>query len=266
MPTPKVSSIRASPSNLRLFRECRYRFKLAVIDGRDKEFPLQSAPLTMGSNVHAALTRFFGRDPGERSEKVLLQDLRDVWKKNRHGFETKEVAQEYWRQAGDALQHFARTEDILARPVMLEEYLSRDVDDFTISGRIDRVDRDPDGRYHVIDYKTGKQRQPPERLATQIYSALATNELKTDELRFSYLYLGRERDSWVTEEVTLQFIDEGLDEVRRQMVLIRAETDFPAKPSPLCEWCQFPTICDDGRKYLARRSISLTDDDLPIDF
>jgi len=161
MMTGGPTSIRANPSNLRLFRDCRRGFKLAIIERRDRDYPLVGAPLTMGNNVHESLKRFFSTPLELRSEQKLLESLQGIWKTNY--IEDKEENAEYWKRAVIALRHFAQTEDLRAMPVIIEKNLFMDLGNFTMSGRLDRVDRDSDGMYHVIDYKTGKQ--APERLA-----------------------------------------------------------------------------------------------------
>ena len=44
-------------------------------------------------------------------------------------------------------------------PVWLERRFSFKIGDTTIGGRVDRVDRHPDGSYELIDYKTGAPKQ-----------------------------------------------------------------------------------------------------------
>jgi len=261
MVTPRPTSVRANPTNLRRFRDCKRGFKFAVIEHRDRDYPLIGAPLTMGSNVHEALKRLFLMPPDLRSAQKLLEILRNIWRTNYPP--DKDENAEYWKRAVVALQRFAQTEDLRAVPVLIEQFLDLNLGDFILSGKIDRVDRDGDG-YHDIDYKTGKQ--APDKLSLQIYAALVADKLHVDELRVSYLYLERESGNWETEMATREFIDEGLDDVRRQMAIIMAETDFPAEPTYRCKWCQFLPICDEARDFLASRPPSLADEDLPFDF
>jgi len=257
-----VTDFRANPSNLRTYAQCRLKFKLLVLDRLDKDYPAKGAALAFGSNIHETLRDFFVLGPRLRSEQKLLEIAQRIFRLNPERFESKEELLGHWERANVTLQQFAQNEDLTARPVLVEQNLYRNFDDFTMSGKIDRIDREPDGLYRVIDYKTGKPR--PERLPLQIYAALAADHYKVDELRVSYLYLESDACNWVTEHASRDFVDEGIDEVRRRMAEIRAETEFAAQLGPLCGWCQFLPICDEGRAYLDSRPTPLTQEELPI--
>jgi RecB family exonuclease len=257
-----VTNFRANPSNLGTYAQCRLKFKLLVLDRLDKEYPARGAALAFGSNIHETFRDFFILVPELRSVQKLLEMAQRIFRLNPERFDSREELLAHWERAKVTLRQFAQNEDLTARPVLVEQNLYRNFDDFTMSGKIDRIDREPDGLFHVIDYKTGKPR--PERLPLQIYAALAADRYKVDELRVSYLYLESDASSWVTEHASQAFVDEGISEVRRRMTEMRAETEFAAQPGPLCGWCQFLPICDEGRAYLDSRPAPLTQEELPM--
>jgi len=109
---------------------------------------------------------------------------------------------------------------------------------------MDRVDEIEDGKIKIVDYKTGtpKEKHTFEDKQQLFLYQLAASELFRQEihsLSFYYLennteyeFLGSEKDLEKTKE---KFRD-----------IIRGirKGEFPAKPSPLCQYCDFREICE----------------------
>src|SRR5438874_9105910 len=66
----------------------------------------------------------------------------------------QDLGRTYLRRAFDAGD--------LSQPLLLEQPFSLRVDGLRLTGRIDRVDRHPDGSYEIIDYKTGSAKRAVE--------------------------------------------------------------------------------------------------------
>ncbi len=132
----------------------------------------------------------------------------------------------------------------LSKPLLLEQPFSLRVDDLRVTGRIDRVDRHPDGVYEIIDYKTGSAKRAAELqrdLQLGVYALAAREVFRFDPLRLSYYYLE------TSERVTVDKPQDRLAEDRRTIVNvaegIRAEM-FPAKPDRMkCSGCDFRMLC-----------------------
>jgi len=132
----------------------------------------------------------------------------------------------------------------LSKPLLLEQAFSLRVDGLRLTGRIDRVDRHPDGSYEVIDYKTGSTKRANELqrdLQLGVYALAAREVFRFDPLSLSYYYLE------TTERVTVDKPKERLEEDRQTIVKvaegIRHEL-FPAKPERMkCAGCDFRLLC-----------------------
>ncbi len=132
----------------------------------------------------------------------------------------------------------------LSKPLLLEQPFSLRVDGLRLTGRIDRVDRHPDGSYEVIDYKTGSAKRAAELqrdLQLGVYALAAREVFRFDPLSLSYYYLE------TSERVTVDKPRERLDEDRQTIVNvaegIRAEL-FVAKPDRMkCGGCDFRLLC-----------------------
>jgi DNA helicase-2/ATP-dependent DNA helicase PcrA len=124
------------------------------------------------------------------------------------------------------------------------------LEEFVVGGRIDAVYETTDGKWEIVDYKTGSRPKDESiaNLQLDVY-ALACADVwgKTaDDLRLTYLYLG------TGEAVTRECGDLGA--VReRVLALLRsiAAARFDPTPGEQCRWCDFRTFCDAGKAWLA---------------
>ncbi|MDE3085571.1 MAG: PD-(D/E)XK nuclease family protein, partial [Acidobacteriota bacterium] len=133
-------------------------------------------------------------------------------------------------------------------PVGVELTLEARLGDLLLRGIIDRLDVLPSGELVVVDYKTG--RVPPagheqQRLGgVQFYALLCEEVLGRRPAKVRLLYL--------REPVCIEAdpSDQALEGLRRRARAIwtaieracEAE-DFRPKPSALCSWCSFKTLC-----------------------
>jgi DNA helicase-2/ATP-dependent DNA helicase PcrA len=132
----------------------------------------------------------------------------------------------------------------LSKPLLLEQPFSLRVDGLRLSGRIDRVDRHPDGSYEVIDYKTGSAKRAVELqrdLQLGVYALAAREVFRFDPLSLSYYYL--ETGARVTVDKPSERLEEDRQTIVKVADGIRAEL-FPAKPDRMkCSGCDFRLLC-----------------------
>jgi DNA helicase II / ATP-dependent DNA helicase PcrA len=132
----------------------------------------------------------------------------------------------------------------LSKPLLLEQPFSLRVDGLRLTGRIDRVDRHPDGSYEVIDYKTGSARRATELqrdLQLGVYALAARDVFRFNPLSLSYYYL--ETSERVTVEKPVDRLEEDRQTIVKVAEGIRAE-QFPARPDRMkCSGCDFRLLC-----------------------
>ncbi|HJP66250.1 MAG TPA: ATP-dependent DNA helicase [Actinomycetota bacterium] len=130
------------------------------------------------------------------------------------------------------------------RPFLLQ------VGPFTISGRIDAIYGTPEGRWEIVDYKTGKPPRADDELAglqLDLYALAATEVWGKDpaDLTLTYLYLSSaEEDSRPAGDLEL---------VRKRVIeslTAMSEGRFEPTPGPQCRWCDFLSFCRAGRDYV----------------
>src|SRR5213082_908903 len=148
----------------------------------------------------------------------------------------QDLGRTYLRRAFDAGD--------LSKPLLLEQPFSLRVDGLRLTGRIDRVDRHPDGSYEIIDYKTGSAKRAVELqrdLQLGVYALAAREVFRFDPLSLSYYYL--ETGARVTVDKPVERLEEDRQTIVKVAEGIRAEL-FVAKPDRMkCGGCDFRLLC-----------------------
>jgi DNA helicase-2/ATP-dependent DNA helicase PcrA len=118
-----------------------------------------------------------------------------------------------------------------------------------LRGRVDRVDRHPDGTFELIDYKTGRAKTEQElredvQLSVYQMGARESWGLETSAQSYFYVLTG--------ERVPVKHSDEELDRVRATVSEIAGgilKQRFEPTPSPeICRFCDYRIICPAAEK------------------
>jgi DNA helicase-2/ATP-dependent DNA helicase PcrA len=165
------------------------------------------------------------------------------WRRTGFGFTDDEM--QYRDRAVAALARYHERHSAGAsRPVWLERRFSFKIGEATVGGRVDRVDRHPDGSYELIDYKTGPPKQAADLgddLQIALYRVAAREAWDIEAADGSYWYVlddekvpaGGEADAMERVERTVAEVAAGI-----------AGQDFEPRPSfEVCSWCDYRLIC-----------------------
>jgi putative RecB family exonuclease len=222
----------------------------------------------MGENVHCALRDFMGYVPiEERTEERLHQLLRNYWKKNRKGFADSEDEKKWGEKALAMLSRFYQTQNWKFKPLAVEQNYEILVNpDLSLSGKIDRIDGEPDGAIKIIDYKTGKE---PTDIATFLqddiqllaYCYLAQKQLNRQVKSAACLYL--QNCNLASIKPSKEMIALGINKICKLVSQITMESEFSPKINPFCRLCDFISICP-KRAEIESSSPAIKEEELPF--
>jgi RecB family exonuclease len=243
----KLSSFR-----LRVFRECRRRYKYQYVE----RLPTRpSAHNTMGAHVHAALKSLFSLQAvEERTPDKLLDLLLESWQQNRAGFADLDDEERWRARALAQLRTFAEGNDLTVRPLLLEGYYEAPISpQLALLGRIDRADDEADG-LHIIDYKTGRRPEEVDADQLHLYTIILERNLGRPVARASYLYLD-DGSGW-TARPDRDRLEESLVAAQKAYEEIVAERDYPTNVGRHCSYCDYQSICPRREEIVGRRLLA----------
>jgi len=236
-----------SYSQLEDYRTCPWKYRYKYI------FKIPAAPtppLSFGISMHETLREFELRLM--HGEKPTLKDLLEIYREHflSQGYRDKKEKEEYLKQGRKMLTAFYK-EGIgkLADPFMVEKSFEVKVGGRTVAGRIDRVGKDQEGNFELIDFKTGAaEGKDPEELAKRakrddqlaLYTIAAREALGINPKRVGLFYL--DGGILVEVELTDAELSQRKAEIKKRIAQI-SKGEFAATPGMHCVWCPFSKIC-----------------------
>lgn len=234
-----IVRLELSASAIDAYARCPLKYSLQKL-WRLPEEP--SAALQYGAAMHSALRDFY--DAAMRGVHRSADETVEIFKRE---FEAAKIEEElqralYERQGAEQLREFIATR--AAEPPIhvlnTEKPFRFMIEDVSIVGRIDRIDREPDGSVVVLDYKTGNPRSSMDaRLSVQLglYGLAATLEgLAVAKMVFYNL---EDNSTAETESINESHLHE--------TVLAAAEGiragRFDPSPAFHCKMCGYRSLC-----------------------
>lgn len=246
---PRISAdtMEFSASKIELYKRCPLQFKYRYV----LNVPTRpSGPINVGAAVHAVLEKITKRRMNGESttnEQALVL-LEKHWESA--DFESRKNADEYWENAKLMIRNYMEWDmDASGRGstiVDVEKKFGLDIDGLKFIGKMDRVDKEADGKYVVTDYKTGKTPTRQSEIAGDIqmnlYALAAESVYNKLPAKVMQLFvLGN-------KEVPNEVNEEKL-KAERAVIIDKAKAilngEFPASPEYMkCRWCDYVDICD----------------------
>jgi DNA helicase-2/ATP-dependent DNA helicase PcrA len=232
-----------SASDIETYRLCPLKYKFARVFRIPQE---PSINQRFGIVVHQVLERFHADGGG--SLEHLMQLFEAAWR--RSGFGDANDDLQFRERAVAALRRYWELDrEREGEPVSFERSFSFRLGPHLVRGRVDRVDRLPDGRHELIDYKTGKPktaRELREDVQLSLYQMGAREAWGLETSAQSYYYVLDNR------KVPVAHSEEELDRVRGTVAEIAdgiQSHSFEPKPSyELCSFCDYRIVCPAAEK------------------
>jgi DNA helicase-2/ATP-dependent DNA helicase PcrA len=231
-----------SASDLSLYLTCPLKYKFARVFGIPQEPTINQR---FGILIHNVLERFHKEPPGpgEDGLRQLTGLFENGWR--RTGFGSTDDELQFRDRAREALRRYWDNErEAEGEPVWLERKFDFKVGEHHVRGRVDRVDRLPDGDYELIDYKTGERRtaaQLESDLQLALYRLAAREAWDVEASTGSYYYV------LDADKVPAPTKPDDAERVERTVLQVGEGIlgqDFEPRPSPtVCSWCDYRLIC-----------------------
>jgi DNA helicase-2/ATP-dependent DNA helicase PcrA len=230
-----------SATDIETYRTCPLKYKFARV------FRIPSEPTLnqrFGILVHQVLERYHGSGgtsaPGLPD---LLNLLEAGWR--RGGFGDSEEERQLRAKATQALvRYHDRFRDEDAEPVWFEKSFQFRMGKHLLRGRVDRVDRLPDGGYELIDYKTGRPKsaaQLREDVQLSLYAVGARESWQLEAAQQAYYYvLDDEKVPVERSEADRDWITDTVLEVAEG---IQGQGFEPTPSWTACSMCDYRIAC-----------------------
>lgn len=235
--------MKISYSSLDTFNTCSLKYKFQEVD-RIK-IPKNKFAV-FGTLMHNALRYLHSTTPLPTLE-ILEKFYRDNWNKEVYLSEEDEMID--FQQGLRILRQYYKTTDFTSNaPIGLETYFEAPINDnHSLSGKIDRIDRFPDGGFEIIDYKTSRQIPSQEAIDSNLQlSIYAMGLLKRwpdidpAKIKLSLYFLkhGMKLSSFRTRGQLQDTKTQILDIVKQI-----EKQEFKPMPNALCDWCGYQRHC-----------------------
>jgi ATP-dependent exoDNAse (exonuclease V) beta subunit len=233
-----------SPSAAESFEKCGLKWLLERNGGSDGDSTAQ----LLGSIIHE-YARIKVEHP-DTSDQFLYESLNTSWPMITDS--TGWISKVQLKRAQKMLERFAQyhrtsTRDIEGVEVKFSFQLGR----ATVSGSIDRLEVDSDGKFYIVDFKTGKaigKKEAAENLQLACYQlAVVLNgferKFESPQVSGSHLvFLGHDTKDVATRErppIEIPVITTQLESIAEQM----AAPTFIAKKNEFCSFCPVKSSC-----------------------
>lgn len=254
------------PNSLNCYLRCPFKFKCHNDTEIRAKF-VEDPKSFMGKVIHLVLKDFFdiAKVPvDKREEQDMSQMVRHFWARMpKSGF-----SQDYWsseervqlfgsreQEKAFGLQTIAILKNYITRanlsvtPLFLEDWMDCEVEEFILSGRIDRIDQDSDSSISVWDYKTGKlpfhdsvEKMMEEDLQVPIYAIIASKRNPfAKQVRAGLIYVK------YSKIFDIVWTKEQLMEIENRIIAVikqaREDNNLLPRINQLCPWCEYREKC-----------------------
>ena len=239
--------MKTSYSALETYKNCPLKYKYQYVERLKRP---KGEAAVFGSLVHAVLQYMYKGGAVPPTKEEMVDFYSRSWKSEHYEDEKYEQLrfQEGLKMLTDFYEKHPPGE---AKVVDLESRFMVKIKDkdetHILSGIVDRIDKNEDGSFEVVDYKTGKR--------------LPSQEMVDDNMQLSIYWMAL-KERWPKKDpkdikVSLYFLKHGekisSERTEEQIVKMREEIlktiaeiekgDFEPIPSALCDYCEYRDMC-----------------------
>jgi putative RecB family exonuclease len=246
-----LENLRLSPSAVSEYENCPQLYRYRKIDKLPEPPSLDAE---RGTLVHTILQDLFEIPAPERTPAAAIDLLPSRWSAqlaDKPALLEMVTNEKEWLDRASSLisTYFTLENPTTFEATHREMHLENDFDtNIYLHGYVDRLDIAPTGEVRIVDYKTGKAPKPgwEEKALFQlrVYALLYWKSTGVLPRLLQLIYLG---DGKVIKSNPTMSDIESAEKVLRRVakdIFISIEKEYwPPKPSRLCDWCYFKSIC-----------------------
>lgn len=252
--------IKLSVSKAKTFEGCKKKFKYSYILRLPRAE--EQTYHTLGKLVHKCLELFHKEYYELGSTEAFHVVMKKSWKIaiNLQDFKpklTEEIISDAKLYLNSYLKRWSalNSNNILPKVINCEYEFKKELEGkVLLNGSIDSVQIDPDGTYHIVDWKTSKSSKYLKKdwLQLLVYAyVLFLEKPEVQKIRGSYLMLKLDCEM-VTKEFTREEILSVKDKVLDYYMQIVSETEYAANPTILCNYCEYKELCDEAKPIIEK--------------
>ncbi len=244
LPRRGDGALSLSASDLDLYLTCPLKYKFRRVFGIPEEPTINQR---FGILIHSVLERFHREASDGEAASGELAELIDLFESGwrRSGFGSSDDELQFRDRARQAMRlYWERERESEGEPAWLERKFDIRIGEHQVRGRVDRVDRLPDGSYELIDYKTGERKseaQLENDLQLALYRLAAREAWGLEAGTGSYYYV------LDADKVAAPVRADDAERVERTVLEVGEGVlgqDFEPRPAPTtCSWCDYRLIC-----------------------
>ncbi len=244
-----------SPSRISTYLACPVKYKWTYLDSQGKFFVRSRSYFSFGSSLHNVLQRFHdSNDAGVSTVNEAIAALEENW--ITAGYNSPEEASIALAEGREIIEQYVEIQATLgagAQTLFTEKQLRKDMGDFTLLGRIDRIDELDDGAVDVIDYKSGRESTDENELrndlAMNCYQLLVRHMYPEKRVFSSIISL--KTGHKITIEPTasdLELFESDLVALGTE-ILNREFEEIEPLPKQICTRCDFLPLCQRSTQF-----------------
>ena len=241
-----IKDLKLSASKMDVYNRCPLQYKYANLD-LIPSFEHNSL-FALGNIVHKVLQKF--HENNLKSYSSMVELLKEYWNKELYFYQCE--SNQYYKDAKGMLENYAYyLKDNKASPILLESFFKIEMENYILSGVIDRLDIGEEGDLVIYDYKTSKVQKSQSQIKSSfqlpIYAlAVYTNgnsmskniknghsPIFASELSVRFLDMSRKVEF---SKLDIVQIKESINDLAKEM----SSNIFKAKPSfTNCTYCDY---------------------------
>ena len=242
-----------SHSRLSTFEQCPLKFKYRYIDKIKPDFE-KSIESHLGTAVHNTLEWIYNKILEKKPVPTIDQMISYYSKEWQKEFE-KEIKivknnltpSDYFNKGIKfLLDYYIKHSPFQDGTLECEKKVVVEIHGHKLQGFIDRFSyNENNGEYEIHDYKTANMLPTQEKMDKDrqlaLYSIAIQESMDAEKICLTWHYLAHNKK--IISRRTNEQIEELKNQIKELIEIIESTTEFPAKKSALCGWCEYKSIC-----------------------